>query len=182
MKIYTKTGDLGETGLRGGARVSKASPRVAALGDVDELNATIGMARAIPADCGLEPLLEQIQNWLFDLGAELASPAEGRLQYEGIRPSQIEALERSIDEQTAILPELRNFILPGGSPLAAQLHVCRAVCRRAERSVLELNAQEPQRSEIRAFLNRLSDWLFVSARTANSSSGVTDLDWKRSED
>jgi cob(I)alamin adenosyltransferase len=181
VKIYTRTGDRGDTGLIGGARTGKDNPRIAAIGDVDELNAALGVARTLASDSDLDETLMRIQCWLFDLGAELASPEGGRMRVETLTGAETVALEESIDDQTAALPPLRNFILPGGSPLAAQLHYCRGVCRRAERSVVALSRTERQREETLVFLNRLSDWLFVSARTANRVSGVSDLEWKRQE-
>ncbi len=184
MKIYTKSGDNGTTGLIGGGRIAKNSVRMAAIGDVDELNAAIGLARgrehSLPAE--FESELELIQNWLFDLGAELASPAEHRLQYRAIGPKQIKTLEDSIDNQSDHLEALRNFILPGGSEPAGRLHFARCVCRRAERSILELNEQEPVGTEALIFINRLSDWLFTAARTANSLAGVQDVKWRHTGD
>jgi cob(I)alamin adenosyltransferase len=179
VKIYTKTGDAGTTGLIGGARIDKNSLRMAAIGDVDELNASLGLARsAINGDRSL-PELESIQNWLFDLGAELASSVEHARQYRSIGPSQATTLEESIDRQTNELEPLTAFILPGGDELASRLHLARCICRRAERSILELNAHEPVGSDALAFINRLSDWLFVAARTANRLAGVQDVKWKR---
>src|SRR5262245_239168 len=126
MKIYTKTGDKGQTGLLGGARISKHSLRVKAMGDIDELNATVGVARSL-ATSPLLSAVEQMQNWLFDLGAEIASPADARIQKRALGAEEIQYLEKSMDEQTRDLPELKNFILPGGSAFAAQLHLCRSV-------------------------------------------------------
>lgn len=177
MKIYTKTGDAGETGLIGGRRVAKISPRIAAIGDIDELNAAIGFIRVEAGQTYLDATLEQIQNWLFEAGAEVASPGEER--FETIATQAAEALENSIDQMNEDLPELRNFILPGGSELAARFHLARSVCRRAERTVLELNSVEPVRGEIRVLLNRLADWLFVAARIANKLKNVQDVSWKR---
>ncbi len=177
MKIYTKTGDSGTTGLIGGARIEKNSLRMAAIGDVDELNALIGHARAAGAG-ELDADLQAIQSWLFDLGAELASPLPHERQHRAIFGSQTEKLEQSIDRQTAQLEPLMHFILPGGSETAARIHVARCVCRRAERSILELNAHEGVGEEALAFMNRLSDWLFVAARTANRLAGVQDVKWQ----
>jgi cob(I)alamin adenosyltransferase len=181
VKIYTKTGDRGDTGLLGGSRISKRSARICAIGDVDELNAGLGVARATGGNAAICDELERIQSWLFDVGAELAAPPAGRIQYAGLTEGASRRLEESIDAQTAELPPLNCFILPGGTPLAAQLHVCRSVCRRAERSVVNLAAEEAVRDEITVFLNRLSDWLFVTARTANRTLGVSDLEWKKQE-
>lgn len=178
MKIYTKTGDGGETGLVGGSRISKASGRIAAIGDVDELNAAIGVARCETGTSVLDPMLADVQSTLFDLGAELASLPEGRKAYAALSEEVIQVLERSIDVQTEHLPSLKNFILPGGSKLASCLHLARAICRRAERSILELHREEPVRQEVLAYINRLSDWLFVTARTANRVEGVEDVPWQ----
>ncbi len=180
MKIYTRTGDAGTTGLLGGDRIRKDSPRIAAIGDVDELNAALGVARQ-HSGSEFEGDLARIQHWLFDLGSELACPEGGKFNLETIQPGHVAYLERSIDAQTEALPPLKAFILPGGSPLAAHLHLARCVCRRAERSLLELAEIEPVREPTRQFLNRLSDWLFVAARTANASSGVSDIEWQKSE-
>lgn len=177
MKIYTRTGDQGETGLIGGLRVAKTSPRINAIGDVDELNAAIGYAMVSAQHDELSHLLFKIQNWLFEIGAEIASPGEER--FETIESEATCQLEGSIDLLNESLPMLTNFILPGGSELAARLHLARAVCRRAERTVLEVNQEEPVREELRIFLNRLADWLFVAARTANRLSDVQDVNWKR---
>jgi cob(I)alamin adenosyltransferase len=178
MKIYTKTGDSGTTGLIGGARIDKNSLRIASIGDVDELNAAIGWTR-IGSSGTLDEELELIQNSLFDLGAELASPIEHPRQYRALNQTQTTILETSIDRQTADLEPLMHFILPGGSEFAARLHLARGVCRRAERSILELNAHEPVSHEALAFMNRLSDWLFVAARTANRLADVQDVKWRR---
>jgi cob(I)alamin adenosyltransferase len=180
MKIYTRTGDSGTTGLVGGTRVEKRSLRIIAIGDVDELNASIGLARTQGGPLDTE--LEAIQNWLFDLGGELASPHQHARQHRGIGPKQTRDLEESIDRQTAELEPLQHFILPGGCELAARLHLARGICRRAERSILELNEHEPVGDEAKAFVNRLSDWLFVAARTANRLAGVQDVKWRHTGD
>lgn len=181
MKIYTRTGDDGTTGLLGGDRVAKVSPRIAAIGDVDELNALIGIARLHSAEQDLDRDLFRIQNWLFDLGSELACPPGGKFDLVAITEKHSEVLEASIDAMTDRLPPLKAFILPGGSPLAAQLHLARCVCRRAERSLIALSSTEPLRAETLRFLNRLSDWLFVAARTANAVQRVVDIEWQKSE-
>lgn len=181
MKIYTKTGDGGQTGLVGGSRVSKGSSRIQAIGDVDELNAAIGCARAEATDFCLDPLLAWTQSALFDVGAELASAPGARISFATLASDACSRLEASIDEQSASLSPLRNFILPGGCKLASSLHFARCVCRRAERSVLLLNEKEEVRSDVLAFLNRLSDWLFVAARTANHLAGVDDVPWRAAE-
>ncbi len=177
MRIYTKTGDAGETGLIGGERVPKQSARIDAIGDVDELNATIGLARVHSGGKGLDKPLSKIQNWLFELGAELATPPSTRFINETIAEEHVAYLEESIDAQTANLPELSNFVLPAGSPLAASLHHSRTVCRRAERSILKLANTTSVRRDLLRFVNRLSDWLFVAARTANAASNVEDTKW-----
>lgn len=179
MKIYTRTGDEGTTGLLGGDRIEKRSYRINAIGDIDELNAAIGVAAV-----GASPLhdhLVRVQNWLFDLGSEVAAPPGGKFQIEAIQEPQIEWLETKIDEWEAELPELKNFILPGGTALAAHLHLARTICRRAERALWHLAETEPVREVSLRFLNRLSDWLFVAARTANATAGVVDVKWQKAE-
>lgn len=178
MKIYTKTGDAGDTGLFGGTRVSKASQRVAAYGDVDELNSVLGLVRAHRIDDERDALLGAIQSELFDLGAELAA----RPGKEGAAPqiddAEIERLERAIDRADGELEPLASFILPGGSMAAAHLHLARTVCRRAERSAVALASAEAVRPAVIRYLNRLSDLLFVLARLANARAGVTDVPWE----
>lgn len=171
MKIYTKTGDAGDTSLFGGTRVPKDDPRIAAYGTVDELNAFIGLARATWTSSQLDEQLGRIQSDLFDVGAHLASPGTSR--FAGVDPARIAELEQAIDAMESELAPLRNFILPGGCAAAAQLHVARTICRRAERLVVALHDQ----SSI-AYLNRLSDFLFVAARFANLKHGVDDVPWK----
>jgi cob(I)alamin adenosyltransferase len=181
VKIYTKTGDAGDTGLFGGERVPKSHPRVAAYGEVDELNAAIGFARALaPAPLG-EDLLERVQRQLFTVGAELATPDPARLARAlpgpPIGTPDIEALEAAIDAHEARLEPLRNFILPAGTPKAAALHLARTVCRRAERAVVRLAGETALNPAIVPFLNRLSDLLFVLARAANAEAGRADARW-----
>lgn len=181
MKIYTKTGDAGETGLFGGGRVSKAHPRVAAYGDVDELNAAIGVARAAaPENLGAE-VLEQIQRDLFAVGAELAAPEPAKLAKtlagHPIGEPDVARLERAIDAHEAALPPLREFILPGGTAKAASLHFARTACRRAERAVVALSHEAAVSPAILQYLNRLSDLLFVLARAANAHAGRPDVRW-----
>ena len=180
MKIYTKTGDGGETGLFGGARVSKASLRVEAYGEVDELNSSVGWARVTVDDAALDALLNQIQNDLFEVGAELGSTAERKQKSAMplIDEAQVEALERAIDRYEEGPPPLTSFVLPGGSESAARFHVARCVCRRAERSLVALGAEDAVRGELFRYLNRLSDLLFVLARHANHEAGVADIPWK----
>jgi cob(I)alamin adenosyltransferase len=173
MKIYTRTGDHGETSLFGGSRVPKNDPRIDAYGTVDELNSHLGVVRSVWASSPLDDTLAAVQNDLFDLGAKLAAPGNERIS--GIAPDRAAALEQSIDAMEAELEPLRNFILPGGSPAAAHLHVARTVCRRAERLVVGIQESD----EAIRYLNRLSDFLFVAARFANHRHGVTDVEWRK---
>lgn len=177
MKIYTKTGDDGTTGLFGGARVKKASPSVEAYGTVDELNAVIGVARATKLDPFAEEVLAHVQVDLFTLGAELACVPgkEDKLGMTLLAPDDATRLERAIDDAEKDLPPLKTFVLPGGSPQAASLHLARTVCRRAERRVLSI--EEGARAEVVIYLNRLSDLLFTLARHANAKAGVADVPW-----
>ena len=173
MKIYTRTGDRGETSLFGGSRVAKDDPRIEAYGSIDELNSTIGVARATWASSPIDKQLETIQSDLFDIGARLAAPGNDR--FAGVNPQRITELERAIDAMESELQPLTSFIIPGGSPAAAQLHVARTVCRRAERRVVAL---ENETATV-TYLNRLSDYLFVAARYANRGHGVPDTPWLR---
>jgi cob(I)alamin adenosyltransferase len=175
-KIYTRTGDKGTAGLVDGSRVSKASARMAAIGDVDEANASVGMAIALLHDDGLKEQLRRIQNELFDLGADIATPGEveGALR---IIPGQVERLEREIDAMNADLEPLRSFILPGGSPEVAAFHLARTVVRRAERSAVGLSEADQVNPAALAFLNRLSDLLFVAARFVAAKQGG-DVLWQ----
>ena len=182
MKIYTKTGDTGETSLMGGRRVPKDNPRVAAYGDVDETNACIGLARATPPGALADDLLGAIQRDLFAIGGTLASPAPGKLKKAqrakvAVAPERIAALEHAIDEAEQELPALKAFVLPGGTPKAAALHLARTVCRRAERSVVHLARTEEVGGEVVVYLNRLSDLLFTLARLANHRAGGEDQTW-----
>jgi cob(I)alamin adenosyltransferase len=180
MKIYTKTGDQGETGLIGGARVAKDHPRVAAYGDVDELNASIGVALALAHGSALGELLLEIQRDLFALGAQLADPTAkiGEQKAKAIVDQpRVQRLEAAIDERAATLPPLTAFILPGGSPVGAELHLARTVCRRAERSAIALARSEPVDPIAIVYLNRLSDLLFVLARQANQAAGLGEEKW-----
>ncbi len=181
MKIYTKTGDQGDTGLFGGARASKASERVTAYGDVDELNSTLGVVRAHAAPAALDALLHAIQIDLFNVGAELATNPDKKDLDIGVplvSDADVERLEDAIDLLERDLAPLKTFILPGGSPVAAFLHVSRTTCRRAERAVVRLGGQETLRMELVRYLNRLSDLLFVMARHANHTLGVADVPWQ----
>lgn len=179
-KIYTRTGDAGDTALGNGTRVAKHSARVSAYGTVDETNATLGMAR-MHADGALDAQLALIQNDLFDLGADLCRPdmeKDAEAEYQPLRmaDSQVARLEAEIDKMNKDLTPLRSFILPGGSALAAHLHLCRTVSRRAERLTVELSGMEPVNPAAIKYLNRLSDWFFVAARVANEN-GKSDVLW-----
>jgi len=179
-KIYTKTGDAGETALGNGARVAKHSTRVEAYGTVDETNATVGLARRHAVD-EMDAMLSRISNDLFDLGADLCTPdmhKDAEAEYPPLRMAveQVERLEAEIDVMNADLQPLRSFILPGGSALAAQLHLCRTICRRAERRVVELATMEDVNEHAVKYLNRLSDWFFVAGRVANDG-GKADVLW-----
>jgi cob(I)alamin adenosyltransferase len=178
-KIYTRRGDDGSTGLFGGPRVRKDDLRVVAYGDVDELNSALGMAREELPEGDLRKLIDSFQSELFDLGAELATPDTSQAPKEVPRVSaqSVTRLEQEIDRLTEELPPMRNFILPGGSRAGAALHFCRTVCRRAERKVVELADSAPVSAEALAYLNRLSDLLFVMARAANLRSGGREIPW-----
>ena len=179
MKIYTKTGDTGETSLFDKSRVSKADPRVDAYGEVDELNASLGAARAARLDADLTAVLEQIQCELFAVGARLADPSSriaARVEKAAVTSVEVEQLESMIDRLEAQLPPLRRFILPGGSSAGALLHLARTVCRRAERRVVGLGAGAVD-PVIVTYLNRLSDLLFVMARVANYRAGTAEVEW-----
>lgn len=178
-KIYTRIGDEGSAGLVDGSRVSKASARMAAIGDVDEANAAIGAAIAALRDDSLGEQLRRVQNELFDLGADVATPAgvEGALR---IVASQVERIEREIDSMNSELEPLASFILPGGSPEVAALHLARTVVRRAERSAVALSQAEPVNPTTLAYLNRLSDLLFVAARFVAARQGG-DVLWRPGE-
>jgi cob(I)alamin adenosyltransferase len=180
MKIYTKTGDEGETGLFAGPRVPKCHPRIAAYGEVDELNTVIGVARAEGPPAEIDELLGRIQNELFSVGAELATPDPAKHGTNLIGEPQVLALEQAIDRFEAGLAPLKQFILPGGSRAAAALHLARAVCRRAERKVVALAQSGTAVSPaLIRYLNRLSDLLFVLARGANSAAGLADVPWEK---
>ena len=177
MKIYTRTGDAGETSLFGGSRVAKNDRRIDAYGTVDELSSFLGLARASWPSSPLDHDLHQAQMDLFEIGAHLASPGTSR--FPGVEVSHIEELERAIDAMESELEPLKTFIVPGGSPVAAHLHVARTVCRRAERLVVGLQDDSPATASTIAYLNRLSDYLFVAARFVNLRMGVPDVPWKR---
>jgi cob(I)alamin adenosyltransferase len=176
-KIYTRGGDRGETSLGDGSRVSKLDPRIAAYGAVDELNSWLGVVLADEPPPHFRALLERIQNELFDVGADLSVPFAAGDDRLRVAQSQVDALERECDEWNAPLPELKSFVLPGGTALAARLHVARAVCRRAERDALRA-AQEVEVDPLAVvYLNRLSDLLFILARAANAAAGAREPLW-----
>ena len=181
MKIYTRTGDRGETGLFGGGRVPKDHPRVAAYGDVDELNSAIGVARAAEPVALHDGLLESIQRDLFAIGGHLATPDPDKVRKALARAeldeSHTAAFERVMDDAETELPPLRAFVLPAGTPKAAALHLARTVCRRAERSVIHLSHEADVPELFIVYLNRLSDLLFTLARLANHRAGSGDVVW-----
>jgi cob(I)alamin adenosyltransferase len=174
-RIYTRGGDRGETSLGDGSRVSKLDPRVIAFGAVDELNSLLGLGLAADAAAEMRPVLERVQNELFDVGADISVPFEvgERLR---VAQSQVDRLEADCDRFNAELPELKSFVLPGGTELAARLHVARAVCRRAERDVLDAAREVEVNPLVAVYLNRLSDLLFILARAANA--GGDEPLWK----
>jgi cob(I)alamin adenosyltransferase len=177
VKIYTKTGDAGETGLFDGTRVLKSDVRVATYGEVDELNACLGLARSVSSDSQLNGMIERMQRDLFALGATLADPSHriaDRVTKAAIAPEDVALLESWIDTLEAELTPLRRFILPGGSQAAGALHVARTVCRRAERAMVALGGLEP---ELLVYINRVSDLLFVMARAANHRSNTPETEW-----
>ncbi len=181
MKIYTKTGDAGETGLFGGGRVAKDHPRVAAYGDVDELNSTIGVARATAPTEAFDDLLDSVQRDLFAIGGHLATPDPEKvakaLAKASLAEERVVEFEQIMDAADEELPPLRAFVLPAGTPKAAAFHLARTVCRRAERSVVRLAHAEPVPGLFIVYLNRLSDLLFTLARLANHRGGTGDATW-----
>jgi cob(I)alamin adenosyltransferase len=180
-KIYTRTGDTGSTGLVGGARIEKDAAKVDAYGDIDELNSQLGVCKELASGAAatlISDMLITIQNELFDIGAELATPVESH--WEGMLkagPHHVQQLEHWIDQLNAPLPTLRSFILPGGSLLSAQVHVARTVCRRAERHICKLHKLEPVSPHILQYINRLSDLLFVMARAVVHAEGKPEYLW-----
>jgi cob(I)alamin adenosyltransferase len=179
-RIYTRTGDAGETALGNGVRVAKHALRVSAYGTVDETNATVGLAR-LYAEGDMDASLARIQNDLFDLGADLCRPdieADAAAEYTPLRMTgaQVDRLEAEIDAMNGGLAPLRSFVLPGGTALAAHLHLCRTVSRRAERLAVELGQREQVNGHALRYLNRLSDWFFVASRVANGN-GAADVLW-----
>jgi cob(I)alamin adenosyltransferase len=181
MKIYTKTGDCGETGLFAGPRVRKDDPRIEAYGAVDELNAALGLARCEALPPAIEQTLVRVQSELFSVGAELATPEPEKHGTALVGEAHIGALERAIDDLDAKLPPLKQFILPAGCRGAAMLHVARGVCRRAERRVVTFSSAAAAKVSPRIvqYLNRLGDYLFVAARFANAQAGVTETPWQK---
>jgi cob(I)alamin adenosyltransferase len=171
-KIVTRTGDDGSTGLAGGERVAKTHPRIEAIGDVDELNAQLGVLLALPLPAALQAPLAQLQQRLFDLGGELAMPSIALLG-----DTEVAALDAALTELNAALPPLREFVLPGGTPAAAACHVARAVARRVERRLWALHASEPLRQPLLLYANRLSDYLFVVARVLARGEGSSEPTW-----
>ena len=185
MKIYTKTGDDGTTGLIGGQRAPKSNPRFDCIGAIDELNAALGCAAATAAAASASPspLVEQIhivQSDLFTIGSHLAVPESTPIPsyLPALEEATIARLEMEIDAAEADLPPLRNFILPGGTPAAAHLHLARTICRRAERLLVAFAQDRPISATVLTYLNRLSDWLFVQARHANHQANVPDIPWR----
>ncbi len=176
MKLYTRTGDAGQTGLFRGGRLSKDHDRVVAYGDVDELNAVLGLAVCACDDPAMADQLRTVQSDLFTIGAELASASDAALP-RAIEREAVDRLEQWIDRASAETDPLASFIVPGGCELAARLHLARTVCRRAERSVVRVSRAVATDMHILMYLNRLSDWLFALARVANRRSGVADVVW-----
>jgi cob(I)alamin adenosyltransferase len=179
MKIYTKTGDEGQTGLFGGPRVPKDDPRIEAYGTVDELNATLGVARAAGLPVPIDVVLARVEHELFALGAELATPEPDSHGTALVSAGHVTMLESDIDRFEEQLVPLRQFILPGGTPGAAQLHVARTVCRRAERRLVTLAGQQSISPTLVIYLNRLADLLFVLSRAANAAAGQADVEWQK---
>jgi cob(I)alamin adenosyltransferase len=181
MKIYTRTGDEGETGLFGGGRVPKDDPRVVAYGDVDELNSALGLVRATEPVELFQPMLESIQRDLFSIGGQLATPDPSRvakaLVKADLSAERVSEFEHLMDQADNELPPLRAFVLPAGTAKAATLHLARTVCRRAERSVVRLDRDNEVPGIFIVYLNRLSDLLFTLARLANHHAGVADVTW-----
>lgn len=184
MKIYTRTGDAGETSLLGGQRVRKDELRIEVVGSIDETNAVLGVVRVELLRSGVAPegidaLLSTVQHTLFEMGAELASRSAVVGRAEGLDDADVAVLETAIDRSESAIEPLTSFVLPGGAAAAAQLHVARCVCRRAERRLVELAALEPVRSELGSYINRLGDLLFVLARLVNKQNRVPDVAWQQ---
>jgi cob(I)alamin adenosyltransferase len=178
MKLYTRTGDDGSTGLFGGKRVSKDAPRVDAYGTVDELNSALGLAAAACPFDELTQIIARLQPELFEIGSNLCTPAGSHNKHiPPITPAHIEAMEKAIDAVCAPLPPMKHFVLPGGTELASRLHMARCICRRAERLIVALGRDEPLDPLVVTYMNRLSDLLFAMSRRANQLAGVEDVPW-----
>lgn len=178
FKIYTKTGDKGETGLFGGKRLPKYHLRIEAYGTVDELNAHLGLVRDSIQNEEARTMLKEIQDRLFTIGANLASDPDKSMSTPDLLPADVEALEQQMDQMDASLPQLKNFILPGGHPTVSYCHLARTVCRRAERQVVALAVNEPVDAIVLTYLNRLSDYLFVLGRKVAQDLGVEEVAWQ----
>ncbi|MCF3109313.1 cob(I)yrinic acid a,c-diamide adenosyltransferase [Niabella sp. CC-SYL272] len=180
FRIYTKTGDQGKTALIGGTKVSKAHLRIEAYGNIDELNSWIGLCRDVQGDVAATDLLREIQDRLFTIGALLArDPAKNtKMILPDLHEADISVLEKEIDAMTARLPEMKSFILPGGSVAISYLHIARCTCRRAERSCVRLKEEAPVEALVIKYLNRLSDYLFVLARYTGHLTGIADIPWR----
>ena len=178
FKIYTKTGDTGETALFGGRRLPKSHLRIESYGTVDELNSYLGLIRDIVEDAHISSLLKEIQDRLFAVGANLATDPSKNLSTPDVKLEDIQVLEQEIDQMEEVLPPLKNFILPGGHPTVSWCHVARCVCRRAERHVVALNLEEPVEPLVLKYLNRLSDFLFVLSRKIGHDLGAEEVIWK----
>lgn len=178
FKIYTRTGDKGETGIFGGKRLPKDHIRIESYGTVDELNAQVGMLRDQVSDAGLRNLLKSIQDRLFTIGSNLASDPEKDLATPDIQEQDIELLEQEMDRMNEALPDLRNFILPGGHAVVSWCHLARCVCRRAERRIVTLTQHEPVPEIIIRYINRLSDYFFVLSRFLGQELGAEEVVWK----
>ena len=177
MKIYTKTGDAGTTGLFGGKRLPKNHLRIEAYGTVDELNSYVGLVRDVATNGDVRDLLKSVQDRLFTIGSNLASDPDKNVITPDLNPADIEALEQAIDQMNTELPDLRNFILPGGHTTVSFCHIARCVCRRAERLTVALHENEPIEALILKYLNRLSDYLFVLARKLGKDLGSEEIAW-----
>jgi len=180
-RLYTRQGDKGETTLVDGSKILKCSPQVSAYGEIDELNSALGMARTLAEELNQQEITRQIariQNDLFDIGAELASPPSADMPQYAISSESINQLEQWIDSATELTGELRSFVLPGGNQLNATLHLARAICRRAERSLLAFHKESPAREVILIYINRLSDLLFALSRVASKNLGSDEYLWK----
>jgi cob(I)alamin adenosyltransferase len=178
FKIYTKTGDEGQTALFGGKRLPKSHLRIECYGTVDELNSFLGLVRDSSQDSHIRSILFEVQNRLFDLGANLATDPEKQLPIPTLTNTDIQLLENEIDAMESTLPQLKNFILPGGHVVVSYCHVARCVCRRAERLVVALSMEENVAAEVLQYLNRLSDYLFVLARKLGQQVGAEEVIWK----